>query len=574
MNNRLLYIPLLGFLWLLVLAYILTIFWSFDKGLDFSDEGFYLLNLQHSQDQYYSFTLFNIPIQFLFGWLPASVVVMRFLHFLLVLISSAFLSYSLLAWLKHEFDISLSKFEYWVAFSVPILWGFNHYMIGPSSISYNHVTTIFLCLAFSTVLYLFSKDISGIKPHLFSLIGFFLGCVFFSKITTALVSMVPIIGFIAIYPNQKWSKILIQIGWTLAGLAITILLFSLLFENAMFYITHMDKTLELVSAHADYSRAGQLKKLNFDYEVLSKETPFILKWGVVNIAMIWILQKKHWIIWLILPLCIGEALIVSDHYFNPPYHKYYLAFFVAIQFILILMVHHRFIRTKWNRKTTLLFLVSFFSLLVPIMTSLGTNNQLLVQVNFSGVFWSVMIVISLVIYKESKYYLYGLTAAFAVLFALIFEGNFIEKPYRMESLFLQNKEVELTDGAQIQMDDGSLLLYTEIRNSLNSQGFEKGDPILGFFRLPGMVYALGGKSPGNIIWSNDFSDNFIEGLSHTKSDLRKLYVIQKDSVHDSFRQKLNVKGILFPEGFHLPDTIDVKDQKYLVFKRRNSSFKL
>ena len=116
--------------------------------------------------------------------------------------------------------------------------------------------------------------------------------------------------------------------------------------------------------------------------------------------------------------------------------------------------------------------------------------------------------------------------------SLLFTQNYFQNPYRITKLHTQTEKIK---GENVKLDKFSKLFVTEIDSILVSNGFKKGDPIIGLYKIPGLVYLLNGISPGGIIslWDDRRNQQFLNELRNSTIDYSKSYFIVGDRLNDS-----------------------------------------
>ena len=106
--------------------------------------------------------------------------------------------------------------------------------------------------------------------------------------------------------------------------------------------------------------------------------------------------------------------------------------------------------------------------------------------------------------------------------------------------------------------------YTYI-NSVNrvlrDNGFEPGAPMIGFYRLPGVIYAASGKSLGGIYWNRPQIALYAENLKIAlEEEDQKPYILLSPSIHENnlvpeMKEDLAEFGIDIDHDYILVDSI-------------------
>ena len=85
---------------ILALAVVGLFVWSLPRGLDLTDEGFYLLNYRYPVEYEASFTDFHLVIARVFGLADVSILAYRVVGLLAALLGAGLFGLSLAAWLR------------------------------------------------------------------------------------------------------------------------------------------------------------------------------------------------------------------------------------------------------------------------------------------------------------------------------------------------------------------------------------------------------------------------------------------------------------------------------------------
>jgi hypothetical protein len=144
-----------------------------------------------------------------------------------------------------------------------------------------------------------------------------------------------------------------------------------------------------------------------------------------------------------------------------------------------------------------------------------------------------------------------LVAGFAV--AHVYHGQ-IQMPYmNPRPLWEQTVRTELgTRGAHLLLDQPTSDVINETRRILTAHGFQPGDDIFCFFNIPGLVYAVGGRSPvipwyfGRIYVGNPIEEWYMQRAGEERR--RNAWVMTQAEV-TQFREHFVRGGINFPDGY-------------------------
>lgn len=205
--------------------------------------------------------------------------------------------------------------------------------------------------------------------------------------------------------------------------------------------------------------------------------------------------------------------------------------------------------------------------IVPLVGWLGAHNSIGFESLFQFAPW-----VALACYAqgrlmdalriEGKVLLLTPTIVGLTLFCHLWLGG-VQAPYRQgKPLYQQTKEVSFTSERLTHFLDGKTgSMVNQTKSLLREAGFQKGDDILAFYNLPGIVFAVGGRSPG-LGWYRDPENSFVhegigidlknrteQALMQVREErLKTAYIIQTTD-SQSFAPILAKRGINFPADY-------------------------
>lgn len=204
---------------------------------------------------------------------------------------------------------------------------------------------------------------------------------------------------------------------------------------------------------------------------------------------------------------------------------------------------------------------------VPVMGWLGAHNSLGFETLFQFAPWVALacyaqgrVMDALMV--EGKVLSLTPTIFSLFLFCHLWLGV-VEAPYRQaKPLYQQTKDVTFSSERLTHYFDGKTgSMVNQTRALLREAGFQKGDGILAFYNLPGIVFAVGGRSPG-LGWYRDPEASFVhEGIGMDlknrteqalmqvpEARLKTAFIIQTTD-SQSFAPILAKRGINFPADY-------------------------
>ncbi|WP_404420839.1 hypothetical protein [Nibricoccus sp. IMCC34717] len=137
--------------------------------------------------------------------------------------------------------------------------------------------------------------------------------------------------------------------------------------------------------------------------------------------------------------------------------------------------------------------------------------------------------------------------------AQLYHGQ-VMMPYMQNSpLWTQQTPVRFGEAGSVLLVDETSAGYIEkTRSVLEQHGFKKGDDLFCFFNMPGLVFAVGGRSPvipwyfGRIYVDDPVEEFYMRRAGPDR--VRRAWVLTQDDV-TRFREHFHRGGIAFPEGY-------------------------
>lgn len=109
-------------------------------------------------------------------------------------------------------------------------------------------------------------------------------------------------------------------------------------------------------------------------------------------------------------------------------------------------------------------------------------------------------------------------------------------------------------GTKLKLDPPTSEFFRKIHKIANDYGFKPGDDLLAFCSMPGMVFALGGRSPSSPWYSNGYKNSKATNemvLSFVPEErIKNAFILQNTEGADGFPD-LAKFGINFPGDYIL-----------------------
>ncbi|MBN8754947.1 MULTISPECIES: hypothetical protein [Variovorax] len=218
-----------------------------------------------------------------------------------------------------------------------------------------------------------------------------------------------------------------------------------------------------------------------------------------------------------------------------------------------------------------------FLLGLPIAGSVGTANPLYNVISFYAVPWfGLVFLLGLALiarYKARPALLLGVMAVMGgVTCSQVVQGS-VQAPSQVSTgLQLQAIPTEVGFPAHwMKLDSESHKLIEQLRAAAVRSGFTPGDDIVAVSYLPGLVYAMGGRSPGHptfLLGTPGYLAYSKMALGFAeKARVRAALVLLDLDAHDAELQLLLGSAEMdFPAGYNLLGEVTAGDKTYRLFK--------
>ena len=137
---------------------------------------------------------------------------------------------------------------------------------------------------------------------------------------------------------------------------------------------------------------------------------------------------------------------------------------------------------------------------LPLLAALGTNNSLTIQIVLHLAPWFACLWLLADWAREgpARWWLHAVRIAAAMVAVIeVGRAQFIN-PYRIPGGMAAQKVAfssRIVNGRGMLVDSATVQLVESTRDLLDRNGFRPGDPVIALFDLPGLVYLVGARSP-------------------------------------------------------------------------------
>jgi hypothetical protein len=572
----------LGFILVSLSLYFIYIAY---RGLDFTDESFYILNAATNQKSFPAICLFSYLAKPLWLLSFKSLFLYRVYGFLIHNIIAYFLAKKLYLFCT-PLPLEKQALNYKVPFVLLLVMASNFYyavsLVTPSYNWFAYVGTLIFFLGYLNLL-LNPKSFSGC---LFIALAGYL--VLFAKPSGS--ALLLLLAVPLCFHKQRFMSLLIKCFPVLLGLFV---LHHFLIQDLFAYYERLTMGFALVRLTAQPHEALSLfRSLGSDIISLFKNIAFdpfnfVILLGLVA-ALYYKKSKKISDVLLQRLLVYGVFLFFVYNYFsvfiafisgNYLLRKPVFTLMGLFLLYAVLVVAIKGFKIEKNVQTKHLFSVLGLCFVLPFVASFGTSNDLLTQLMHAAIFWVagfmfLSIIISEQVNDAWPFYMGALFCVFLVVTQLLVS---YQKPYRLAAAYsAQTESVELGFGGALKVDVATKN-YIEKLQTLTTH----------FERNKSTLLDMTGNTPGaNVIVGAEFTIfpwmiNIRPHVSHysetmlsisSEETLKKAWIITKKNKENSVRLFMKQVGIDFPADYVLLGELNrpVRDIKHLLYKPKLS----
>ncbi len=533
-------LKIINFILLLILIFILAIIlWGVNKGFDITDEGFTMLLYKYPQEYTFNVTNFHILGSKLFAWLNPDIITYRFLRLILSIFSSLIFSWGFWLWLqKNNFIQNDSPVNFISITTFFIIGHLSYYSLSHQIASYNPANSHLMLISSGILLFVFSQDkYFNLKQLLLVVVGIIIAVQFFVKFSSAISFFILSIILIILH----FRKISI-ITYPIIGIIIGGLIYFIFFQDYQSWLSGSVEGFSLASSTDTYGPTQLLGKYFIYFINIGKH--LILEFLVFFIGIFFLVHSAYrnnqlfGIRYLFIGITTLFYLLFLYQSYSQGLHKgggYHTVYWEKSTHIYIIVliagviaslaifwdkIRYSVLKENLNTIGIIILLIA-----VPFMGMVGTNNVSSSAFKPYLVTWFALIVIFLLyINKYIKTNLISnitlITVALFVLSQII--DGFIYSHYRLADIRANQTETvkDIKNLEGIKVDIKTKHFFEKLNQIITTKtNFKEGDPIVAAYDMPGLVYALGGISPGNPWYLGEkksFQKSNCEALSRTK----------------------------------------------------------
>lgn len=188
-------------------------------------------------------------------------------------------------------------------------------------------------------------------------------------------------------------------------------------------------------------------------------------------------------------------------------------------------------------------------LALPFLVIAGTNVALTLKLPAHAAPLFLMLAIALILLAQAGCRRFAATAValLAVVTSAVFVEHQVFRPYGLPSpLYEQVHATPLLPGLRV--DRATQALLADLHERMTQAGFEPGDPVIALDFMPGLVYALGGRSPGFPFFAFDKPEQNCWAIERAEPGEPPFLILGQDMLVE---QHACIHAFAFPEDFRL-----------------------
>lgn len=545
--------------------------WALNKGFDITDEGFYLLSYGYPSEYTSNTTSFHLFVSKILPAPKVSIIGYRVASLVVVLFSAGVFSWGLRRWVAARLGAVIPWS--WVL-PLLVIGSMLQYAVSARPINYNGLNSLAIAFFASAVLYYLAASSRAASAGLVGG-GLAMGLDAFVKLSSSGIVLASgaLVLIFSLAPPLQFKVVvrpllLIGIGF-LAGIGIFALF---ILPLPVWYQGFHHETEILLKGM--YNPSLLLRYLSDAYPVFRT---LVYPFGIVAaLAGAWVYYQarglnKFWqhlaILTAALALLFFEAYrtgLYKNTHLNYNRSSVWLLGPIVVAGAMLLaarMCYGRQLPLGEGNSSWRLWLVPLWLLVLPFAAALGTVNKIFNNAMLDAMYWVALLVVLHQLLPPPVRYLRGARLALLVLPAMAVAEQttygMLWAPYlQLENMFGQHTPITIgapLKSAELLVDAPSAAFIQGIGTAMRGAGFHAGGPILSLYDAPGLVYALGGISPGNA-WYPGFEHQDIrncDALDKTRLDLHRAFLLVNQKPSSLIIACMAEHGLHFPADYVL-----------------------
>jgi hypothetical protein len=562
-----------GAVWCLCSAAAAVVVWALPRGFNITDEAFYLLNYRYPSEYEANFSSFHLIITRLLGVTDAPLSTYRALGLAAVGVGGTAFGLSLSAWLR---ALSPADRRGWLTnpslvVGYVLLGALLIACVFPVTISYNVLNTLFLLLAAAGVLVaLRCGPATGGRWLLTA--GLALGLDFFIKGSTAVLLGLSILGLLG-WCWRRSGVLLRALLWLGTGLAMGAGLFFFLVQAPGTWLHNFLQESAVIGRQGGY-RMGDLLP-NYLASAIATLAFLVYPMGPALLALSWLAwwwprrKPAFWSGAVAMALLGGVAAFMAWQALHRLWystsisnHMETMSLLLALVLLVATIVTIEASDSTPQAKAGCVvnspthWPVALWLYSLPFLAAAGTINDLRLNTLVDMGPWFGLVLVLLAQPRPTRlpdWVMAGLLllpAGFAteqIIWGTLWTPYTLSVPMPAQNQPLHSAGVRGT----LLVDAGTVAYVTQLEKLLAAGGFRPGDPLLAFYDLPGLVYLVGGVSPGASWYFARRDGRNCHALDLTRIPLQKACILLNQPLGPELQSCLREHGMDFPQNYRL-----------------------
>jgi hypothetical protein len=559
---------------------LLVIVWSLDRGLDITDESMSLLAYLHPDEYPATFSMYYVIVSRATGWMHPTVLGYRWLTLALAVLAALAFTYGFCQWLRQFFGTeATSGVDVTLVLPFVLIGHLSAYGLGVRTLNYNSINNAFLFSACGLLLHALSHTPRrGVRPVTVAIALFIVGVLvaldMFVKFPTAIIMFGAALLLIVLHTRRLGPReVAIEIGILTLGIVGGLTAYFASVQSIAEWLSNYRAALQ-ASSEATHNPGTILRSYAQDGESLARvlifdfSPAFLLSFLVARCYVRgW--HRKALRNQFVLLAVLAAALVYTGHkvyaldLLDSPYLNHFVTFYTYVLIIcfevIVLAAIYRSAPPVQGpnqgtaRRIDALPGVALLAAL-PFAGAFGTANSIFLNAMFGIGAWFALIMIAGLLIKErtqSKLAL-SLCILLPTCFgpAQIVYGT-VWKPYLLAAS-LPDHTVALDQPASVaglRVDPATAEFIAELRSTLRQGSFRERDYILALYNAPGLVYLMGGVSPGTPTYFDHEQPTNCHALETTEIGKRAVFVLATGDVAPQTVACMQKAGRHFPDEF-------------------------
>ena len=559
---------------------LLIIIWSLDRGLDITDESLSLLAYLHPDEYPTTLSMYHVIAGRVTGWMHPTVLGYRWLTLALTVLAALVFTYGFCQWLRRCFGAEPNKgVNPTLVLPFLLVGHLAPYGLGIRTLAYNSLNNAFLFSASGMLLLVLSQAPQrGIQPITVATSLFIVGVLsaldFFVKFPTASIMFSGALMLIVLHMRRlPLREIAIAVGILTLGAVTGLAAYSAGVQSLSRSLSNYRAEIQGVSA-AGHNPSSILRSYAQDAGSLVQvliyhfSPAFLLSFVIARCyARGWhrTTSRNRYLVSALLAVTLvftGYKVyaldILDSPYFNRSVTFYAYVIIICFEIIILAATYHSATPVEaWGqvarRRSDALLGIALLAAL-PFVGAIGTVNSIFLNAMLGiGGWFALVLVLGLLIEIRTQSRL----ALFVCIFlptcfgaAQIAYGT-VWKPYLLAAPLL-DQTVALQQPASVaglKVDAATAEFIAELRSMLHRGSFRQNDYILALYNAPGLVYLMGGVSPGTPTYFENEHARNCRALKTAAFDNRAVFVLATREVAPQTVACMQGAGLLFPDAF-------------------------